>query len=887
VRIFRDETSLSATPGLWPTIERALQASDWFVLMASPSSAASIWVQKEIEWWILNRDPDRILLAHTDGVIKWSGSDFDWGATTAIPRQLSGSFTQEPFWVDLRKLRPDKETSAKPKLGDIVAEFAAPIRGRDKDTLVGEHVRYQRRTRRLVQAIIASLTSLLLIAVVAAGVAIAQANAADAQRREALLQRDIATSRLLAANADLATGTDPQLAALLAAAAFAIHDTPEARTSMLRQLENQTRGRARMERYISVDTGPIDRISFSTDGQTLATGGKDVALWDWSAGTQISSLPGSADSVAFDPHGNRLAIAGGDEVTVWDTARGEKLASFPSRTGKPPVAFSPDGTLLAIGGIDFTTIVVWDIATRTEVASMTMPSSTDAPQEGLGNSAIAFSPDGALLVADATYHTGVVVFDVDRGEHIASLEGGVNCGPPLSLAFSPDGHTIAAGCSIHSAAIVLWDQLLGTELARLQADGDVYTLAFSPDGLTLASGDASGHVALWDMAELTRTETLTAHTAEVNSVAFSPDGKTLASSSNDTNVIIWSIGDQNPVASSTLPASGKPVGFNAKGDLLAVRSGTDGTDTTVWDVNRRIQIASLSSAGMPLGFAAGDRIVIARDQGLALWDVGREDRVSALNLPTAAVGAGTAPYGARPVALSRDGQTMATVTGDGTTFSVWDMERDRGIASLPAPRGVSSLAFAADPNALAVGEGGGPIVVWNVSRSMRQAEFSVDTLGGQIVTVAMSADGRMLASLQPSGQPQTAPFGCFSCDVILWDIDQRARASTLSGHSVQPDSVAFSPDSQILASTGGNEAILWSIPQNAQMATLTPAAGPAIFSPDGSTLATASADGSVVLWDTDPASWQRRLCTLAGRDLTATEWSAYLPDQPRRPACAA
>jgi hypothetical protein len=28
LRIFRDETNLSAAPGLWPTIERALEASD-------------------------------------------------------------------------------------------------------------------------------------------------------------------------------------------------------------------------------------------------------------------------------------------------------------------------------------------------------------------------------------------------------------------------------------------------------------------------------------------------------------------------------------------------------------------------------------------------------------------------------------------------------------------------------------------------------------------------------------------------------------------------------------------------------------------------------------------------------------------------------------------
>jgi len=48
LRIFRDESSLSATPGLWPTVERALAASEYFVLVASPESRESVWVAREV-----------------------------------------------------------------------------------------------------------------------------------------------------------------------------------------------------------------------------------------------------------------------------------------------------------------------------------------------------------------------------------------------------------------------------------------------------------------------------------------------------------------------------------------------------------------------------------------------------------------------------------------------------------------------------------------------------------------------------------------------------------------------------------------------------------------------------------------------------------------------
>ncbi|MFC5824699.1 WD40 repeat domain-containing protein [Nonomuraea insulae] len=287
--------------------------------------------------------------------------------------------------------------------------------------------------------------------------------------------------------------------------------------------------------------------------------------------------------------------------------------------------------------------------------------------------------------------------------------------------------------------------------------------------------------------------------------------------------------------------------------------------------------------GTPLGFTFDGRVLIARDHLFVIWDAAHGRRLTALNVPAAAAGGG--PYGARPVALSRDGRTMATVTGDGTTLVVWDLDRDVQVASLPAPRGISSLAFGAELNTLAAGEGAGPIVVWDVSQAKKLAELPVDTLGGSIVTVAATSDGRTLASLQPAGQPQTAS-GCFGCEVILWDLDHRTRIAVLSGHTIQPDNLAFSPDGQTLVSTAESESILWSVPRRAPMVTLAAVNGPIIFSPDGHTLATAGPDDAVTLWDTDPASWQRTLCTIAGRDIAPSEWSAYLPETPYRPVCA-
>lgn len=49
MRVFRDKSSLSAYPARWPTIQQALDGSDFFLLLGSPETSNSKWVQR-IAW---------------------------------------------------------------------------------------------------------------------------------------------------------------------------------------------------------------------------------------------------------------------------------------------------------------------------------------------------------------------------------------------------------------------------------------------------------------------------------------------------------------------------------------------------------------------------------------------------------------------------------------------------------------------------------------------------------------------------------------------------------------------------------------------------------------------------------------------------------------------
>ena len=67
LRVFRDDTGLSVNAALWPSIQSALDGSQYFILLASPEAARSEWVNKEVARWLELGRGSRLLPAVTAG----------------------------------------------------------------------------------------------------------------------------------------------------------------------------------------------------------------------------------------------------------------------------------------------------------------------------------------------------------------------------------------------------------------------------------------------------------------------------------------------------------------------------------------------------------------------------------------------------------------------------------------------------------------------------------------------------------------------------------------------------------------------------------------------------------------------------------------------------
>jgi hypothetical protein len=191
--VFRDEGNLNLSAHLWGSIEQAIDASRFFLYMASPQAARSHWVPQEINHWKTRNGCERLIIVLTDGGLEWNSvrGDFEPAGSPSIPDVLHGAFKGEPLYLDMRWVRaePDGSLRHDPRFIQQVVQIAAALRGLAVEDIAGEDAEQHRRTIRIRNAAIAGLAVLALAALAAAGVAFVQRGAALAAADEARRQQ--------------------------------------------------------------------------------------------------------------------------------------------------------------------------------------------------------------------------------------------------------------------------------------------------------------------------------------------------------------------------------------------------------------------------------------------------------------------------------------------------------------------------------------------------------------------------------------------------------------------------------------------------------------------------------------------------------------------------
>ncbi|MDQ3763857.1 MAG: WD40 repeat domain-containing protein, partial [Actinomycetota bacterium] len=261
----------------------------------------------------------------------------------------------------------------------------------------------QERERRRRTRTITVLSTLLVLALTAAGLAIWQ-------QQRARSAQDTAIARGMVAQADRTRDHDPRGALQFGVVADQFDASPQTRASLQQTLASTSRFRT-----LRSHTGAVYSVAFNPDGRTLATGSIDqtVRLWDLSdrdrprqLGPPLTEHTGVVEGVAFAPDGYTLATASADAtVKLWDLSDRDR----PRRLGPPltnhtaavtDLAFAPDGRTLATTSDD-RTVRLWDVSNRDR------PRQQSQLLTGHANwvFGVAFAPDGRTLATASTDQT--------------------------------------------------------------------------------------------------------------------------------------------------------------------------------------------------------------------------------------------------------------------------------------------------------------------------------------------------------------------------------------------------------------------------------------------------------------------------------------------------
>lgn len=328
LRVFRDATGLPAGPGLRQTLRSALERSDYLILVASRSSAASEHVQREIEHWQDVKGVDRLLIGLAEGGLQWDDAQGDYSRESwaVLPESLRGAFTEEALYVDFTKVDPRELTLDNGEFRDAVRLLAAGPHGLQPAELAGLEVAERRRTVLYARLAGLVLVTLTVVAIIAGVVAIVQRDTAIAQSRVAL-------SRQIAAEAEGVRGARPDLALLLGVQALRTADTVEARSSLLGSLLADPW----IARFLYGPSSPVLAMSYVGVGDAeLITVHQDGEVIDWNtrrgAGRRIAQLGPIYEAL----------IADTTAAVVRDTGRLDvyRLPSPAARGGTSTLLFS-------------------------------------------------------------------------------------------------------------------------------------------------------------------------------------------------------------------------------------------------------------------------------------------------------------------------------------------------------------------------------------------------------------------------------------------------------------------------------------------------------------------------------------------------------------------
>ncbi|MDP9142337.1 MAG: TIR domain-containing protein [Pseudomonadota bacterium] len=869
--VFRDRDELSSAAELSSVIEAALRESRFLIVICSPNSARSKWVDAEIRRYKALGRENRILALIVDGEPHATDA-----AQECFPEALRykvnrrGDLTDEPSEPIAADARPfaDHKHGAKLKLiSALLGVGYDELRQRER----------QRRFWMKVQLAVAGFAGIALLAGLWGWFQQREAHLIETARVDRIVHLGIqelnkqrnARAAVYFTEA-LRAGRDNVPLRYWLARAMQPVDAVERRLRALGEViiyaTGSTDGRHLftvaankagwwdLEAASLIHRHEIPQAAFhglpqiSPDGRyAVISGGASIdsaqsqslcTIIDLQVGRIVATVPGSiwtGGGEAISPDSGRILLSqqpGSDsarkaEITVHDLSNGEKLATLSSADGVAIPSFSADGRHILTGGEGKGEIRIWSASDYRLVRGIQPRQriSHAAYWSGRGEEILSISEAGAIKL-----------WDGQTGELVDALGG------HSLFALAPDQAAQRYWVTTSIDGTRVWDLESGQALLSTDQFGGFNTdIELDSSGEHLLAVEPDGGTSLWNVAERGREQFLDVHGSTVAAQYFDRNDERIVSISGD-GVVRWLQTDALAQPRTRLQHENYVNPLERPGVGSAILSG-DGTHWISGGADGAIRLWD-TTTGAPRGYLrahdamiqfltlSGELIFSADSTGrVVAWDGASDKPVWTFEFGGSLGDLHAAQESPRLVALAEGGKVQLLDTITGNALGAFEagpqaisatllrngellINELNGRAAVMTPDGKSTVRALRENGPSPVNTwrspaDGGQIVQTGEDGIIRVVDLQNGSIRAQLDLRETAAASLYVSILIGSHDLQWIAAGTLEGLLVLWQPDSGV-VRILEGHSQTIQTVAFDPTGRLLASTSRDgEIIVW------------------------------------------------------------------------------
>lgn len=643
--------------------------------------------------------------------------------------------------------------------------------------------------------------------------------------------------------------------------------------------------------------GFVMDAAFSPDNQILAIQ-SPVGIWVYVPESPYSfQVPyllenehGGVSSMIFHPTENTLVVGNRDgTLSFWDIAARTELKTIEAhRNAVTLLAFTPDGTILAsadtwvfnqqtevkVNGI----IKLWDWTTGDLIHTI-LSNHRDA--DAITPTQIAFTPDGLALAAyfadfcsDAPPES-IEFFDVQTGQPIEGIELNYPEKWQKAITFNLNGKTILMSdfldYPLDHPTVMEWDESRQEQLNQIIGDANAETYVDIIGSLggkhLLIDFSGNGDLVVWNFEENKFQAKIPAQS--YLDAIFSPDGQKLVFPTGG-GFTYYDMSGERVIEDkyADFPIFASKLLFSLDGTQLGA---LDARTIRIWDWDTEYlrEIASREVIGVSdFDFSPdGKRVLFGDGEGyLSIWDI-ESDTITTFpsnhnfgSEPVLSVAFNPDPTSERIFASGSESEIFFwtqiansgyELDGEGFDIPAFDLAINSD-GEFIAAAGLYDGVFAHEVNFVTYGRL--PIISpefildWTLPKTPSCPISSFGEVATPITTVAFRPDSSVIATGAGSS------FYCYrGGNVQIWSVPDLELLATLEDHTAEVNTVVFSPDGSLLASSSEDGTIHIRRSDTYEiLAVLEGHLGYGVnsiaFTPDGRLLISAGDDGTIRLW---------------------------------------